>query len=126
LNYVSVILAVLGKSVIIYGRGKAINELQARHRVLQKYVMLTTTSPPVSAHNSYSISLTEEKNYLHHIYLSVVAGPPNSVYCLNHKLYDQEIMVRFQAEERHISLVHSVKSGCFSSTVLFHGLFSKL
>jgi len=79
LNYVSVILAVLGKSVIIYGRGKAINELQARHRVPQKYVMLTTTSPSVSAPHFSSTNLMEEK-YLFTSHLSVIVGPQNSVH----------------------------------------------
>jgi len=125
LNYVSVILAVLGKSVIIYGRGKAINELQARHRVPQKYVMLNTTSPPVCELHSSSTRLTEGK-YLFTSHLSVVAGPQNSADCGSHDLYGKEIMVRFQAEERQISLVHSMKTGCITSTVLFQGLFGKL
>lgn len=45
------------------------------------------------------------------------------MYCLSHKLYDQEIMVRFQAGDRQISLAHSVKTGCFTSTIFFHGLY---
>jgi len=82
LNYVSVILAVLGKSVIIYGRGKVINELQARHRIPQKYVMFTTTSPSVSALHSSSASLIEEK-YLFTPHLFICT----TKHCLSHELY---------------------------------------
>lgn len=68
----------------------------------------------------------EENIDLHHIYLSVVAEPPTSMYCQSHELYNHEIMVRYQADERQISLVLSVKTVCVTSTVLFHGLFGKL
>jgi len=126
LNYVSVILAVLGKSVIIYGCGKAINELQARHRVPQKYVMLTTTSRPVSALHSSSTSLMEEK-YLFTLHLFICSSRTTKVSVLSKS---QAVRSRnhgsIPGRGRQISLVHSVKTGCVTSTVLFHGLFGKL